>query len=131
MNLILFHFIEKKFHLISLRLLSFSVSFHFMKKNLILFHLMKIKSDSVSSHQKKISSHSDSDLEQNQIRTENSDSCDQSSCIVVSLYIQNLSQCLKQYIIYCFKCLHYQTARHVSYRALQLIIELSILFHTV
>ena len=53
------------------------------------------------------------------------------SCIVVSLYIQNLSQCLKQYIIYCFKCLHYQTARHVSYRALQLIVELSILFHTV
>src|SRR5204862_5489264 len=39
--------------------------------------------------------------------------------IVADLYIQNLSQCLKQYITHCFKCLHYQTARHTSYRALQ------------
>ena len=53
MNLILFHFTEKKFDFISLRLLSSSVSFHFMKKNLILSHLMKIKSDSVSFHWKK------------------------------------------------------------------------------
>src|SRR5207247_5749998 len=78
MNLILSHLTEKKFDLISLKLLSSSISSHFTKKNLILSHLMKIKSDSVSSHQKKISSHSDSDSEQNQIRTENSDSCSQS-----------------------------------------------------
>ena len=55
-----------------------------MKKNLILFHLTKKKSDSVSSHQKKtdsvsshqkkISFHSDSVSDQNQNRTENSDS---------------------------------------------------------
>ena len=51
--------------------------------------------------------------------------------IVADLYIQNLSWYLKQYITYCFKCLHYQTARHVSYKALQLIIEFSISFHTV
>ena len=51
--------------------------------------------------------------------------------IVADLYIQNLSWCLKQYITHCFKCLHYQTVRHVSYEALQLIIEFSILFHTV
>src|SRR5438034_11563216 len=78
MNLILFHFTEKKFDFISLKLLSSSVSSHLMKKNLILFHFMKIKSDSVSSHQKKISSHSDSDLKQNQIRMRNPDSCNQS-----------------------------------------------------
>ena len=58
-----------------------------MKKNPVLFHLMKKKSDfisfhqkktdSVSFHQKKISSHSDSDSEQDQIRTGNSGSCDQ------------------------------------------------------
>ena len=53
------------------------------------------------------------------------------SCIIINLYIQNLSQCLKQYITHCFKCLHYQTARHVSYRALQLIIELLISFHII
>src|SRR5436190_24049761 len=51
--------------------------------------------------------------------------------IVVDLYIQNLSQHLKQYITHCLKCLHYQTARHASYRALQLIIESSISFHIV
>src|SRR5436190_23226331 len=51
--------------------------------------------------------------------------------IVVDLYIQNLSQYLKQYITHCLKCLHYQTARHTSYEALQLIVEFSILFHTV
>ena len=49
--------------------------------------------------------------------------------IVVSLYIQNLSQHLKQYITHCFKCLHYQNVRHMSYRALQSIVELSISFH--
>src|SRR5436190_182725 len=53
------------------------------------------------------------------------------SCIIISLYIQNLSQHLKQYITHCFKCLHYQTARHASYEALYLIVELSISFHTV
>src|SRR5216117_960722 len=78
MNLVLSHLTEKKFDLISLRLLSSSVSSHLMKKNLILSHLMKIKSDSVSSHQKKILSHSDSDLKQNQTRMRNSDSCSQS-----------------------------------------------------
>src|SRR5436190_23435637 len=51
--------------------------------------------------------------------------------IIADLYIQNLSQCLKQYITHCFKCLHYQTARHVSYEDLQLIIELLISFHIV
>ena len=49
--------------------------------------------------------------------------------IVADLYIQNLSWCLKQYITHCFKCLHYQTVRHVSYKALQLIVELLISFH--
>ena len=78
MNLILSHFTEKKFDLISLRLLSSSVSSHLMKKNSVLFHLMKIKSDSVSFHWKKISFCPDSDLGQNWIRTENSDSCNQS-----------------------------------------------------
>src|SRR5947207_8424379 len=53
------------------------------------------------------------------------------SCIVIDLYIQNLLQYLKQYITHCLKCLHYQTARHASYEALQLIVELSISFHTV
>ena len=51
--------------------------------------------------------------------------------IVADLYIQNLFQCLKQYITYCFKCLYYQTAKHMLYRALQSIIEFSISFHTV
>ena len=51
--------------------------------------------------------------------------------IVADLYIQNLSWHLKQYITHCFKCLHYQTARHMSYRTLQSIIELSIFFHII
>ena len=51
--------------------------------------------------------------------------------IIADLYIQNFSQHLKQYITHCFKCLHYQTARHVSYEALQLIVEFLISFHTV
>ena len=51
--------------------------------------------------------------------------------IVADLYIQNLSQYLKQYIIHCFKCLHYQTVRHVSYKVLQSIVEFLISFHTV
>ena len=67
MNLILFHLTEKKFDFISLRLFSFSVSSHLMKK----------KSSSVSSHWKKISSCSDSDLGQNWTRTENPGSCNQ------------------------------------------------------
>ena len=53
------------------------------------------------------------------------------SYIIANLYIWNLSQCLKQYITHCFKCLHYQTARHASYEALQLIIELLISFHII
>ena len=51
--------------------------------------------------------------------------------IVADLYIWNLSWCLKQYITHCFKYLHYQIVRHMSYRALQLIVESSISFHTV
>src|SRR5437867_1219488 len=51
--------------------------------------------------------------------------------IVADLYIQNLSQHLKQYITHFFKCLHYQTARHASYRALQSIVEFSISFHII
>ena len=50
------------------------------------------------------------------------------SCIVIDLYIWNLSQHLKQYITHCLKCLHYQTARHVSYKVLQLIVESLISF---
>src|SRR5436190_8292119 len=53
------------------------------------------------------------------------------NCIVVNLYIQNLSQCLKQYITHCSKCLHYQIARHTLYEALYSIVELSISFYTV
>src|SRR5947207_13955477 len=53
------------------------------------------------------------------------------SCIVIDLYIQNLLQYLKQYITHCLKCLHYQTARHASYRVLQLIVEFLILFHII
>ena len=44
MNLVLFHLTEKKFEFISLKLLSFSVSFHLMKKNSVLFHLTEKKS---------------------------------------------------------------------------------------
>ena len=79
MNLILSHLIEKKFDLISLKLLSSSVSFHLTKKNPVLSHLMKIKSGSVSSHQKKILSCPDSDPGLNQTRMGNSGSCNQSS----------------------------------------------------
>ena len=53
------------------------------------------------------------------------------NCIVADLYIQNLSQHLKQYIIHCFKYLYYQIARHILYEALHSIIELLISFHTV
>src|SRR5436305_5490131 len=53
------------------------------------------------------------------------------SCIITDLYIQNLSQYLKQYITHCFKCLHYQIARYALYEALHLIVEFSISFHTV
>src|SRR5436190_2392167 len=55
----------------------------------------------------------------------------ESTAVFADLCIQNLSQHLKQYITHCFKCLHYQTARHVSYRALQLIVELPISFHII
>ena len=51
--------------------------------------------------------------------------------IIANLYIQNLLQHLKQYITYCLKYLHYQTARHTSYKVLQSIIELLILFHII
>src|SRR6266480_4945986 len=53
------------------------------------------------------------------------------SCIITDLYIQNLSQHLKQYITHCFKCLHYQTARHTLYEALHLIVEFLIFFHMI
>src|SRR5438034_1078842 len=102
------HSVSQRFSSVSLRLLSSSVSSHFMKKNSVLSHFMKKKSDSVSfykkkfssvsSHQKKsdsVSSHkkksdsvsfhqkkisfcSDSVLSQNQNETGNSDSCSQS-----------------------------------------------------
>src|SRR5436190_5203203 len=49
--------------------------------------------------------------------------------IVANLYIQNLSQCLKQYITHCLKCLYYQITRYMSYKILQLIIEFLISFH--
>ena len=52
-------------------------------------------------------------------------------CIVVNLYIWNLSWHLKQYITHYSKYLHYQTARHALYEALHSIIELLISFHTV
>src|SRR5947207_7457274 len=81
MNLILFHLTEKKFDLISLRLFSSSVSFHLMKKNLVLFHLMKIKSGSVSFHQKKISSRPGPDPGQDRTRTGNPGPCGQPTCI--------------------------------------------------
>ena len=77
MNLILSHSTEKKFGFISLRLLSSSVSSHLMKKNLVLSHLMKIKSDPVSSHQKKISSRPGPDPGQDQTRTGNPGPCGQ------------------------------------------------------
>jgi len=51
--------------------------------------------------------------------------------IVAELYIQNLSQWLKQYITHCSKCQNYQTMQHVLYEALQPIVELPISFHTV
>src|SRR5437762_7998310 len=89
MNLILSHLIEKKFDFISLRLLSFFVSSHLMKKNPVLSHFMKIKSDSVSFHQKKILFCSDFDSEQNEIRMENPGSCDQSSCCNIIIVIMN------------------------------------------
>ena len=47
MNLILFHLTEKKFDLISLRLLPPSVSSHLMKKNLVLSHPTEKKSHPV------------------------------------------------------------------------------------
>ena len=89
---------------------------------------MKIKPGSVSSHwkkiqfclisskknwfcfilQKKISSHSDSDSEQNQIRTENSDSCSQFNCqnialqfdIICSLILCVIWYCLHSFILF-------------------------------
>ena len=73
MNLILSHFTEKKFDFISLKLLSFSISFHLMKKKSDSVSSHQKKTDSVSSHQKKILSHSDSVSDQNQNETENSD----------------------------------------------------------
>ena len=51
--------------------------------------------------------------------------------IVVSLFIQNLSWWLSQYIIHCLQCQHYQIVQHWSYEILQLIIELLISFHTI
>ena len=51
--------------------------------------------------------------------------------IVVSLFIQNLSWWLSQYIIHCSQCQHYQIIQHQSYEILQLIIKSLISFHTV
>src|SRR5216117_868522 len=101
MNLILFHLTEKKFDLISLRLLSSSVSSHLMKKNLILSHLMKIKSDSVSSHQKKISSHSDSDSEQDWTRMRNPDSCNQPKYVILK---SNHDRYSAHHVCQCVNC---------------------------
>src|SRR5436190_1459294 len=47
------HPVSRRLDSVSLRLLLPPVSFHLMKKFLILFHLMKIKSDSVSFHKNK------------------------------------------------------------------------------
>ena len=77
MNLILSHLTKKKFDLISLKLFSSSVSSHLMKKNSVLSYLMKIKSDSVSSHQKKILSRPGPDPGQDWTRTGNPGSCGQ------------------------------------------------------
>ena len=38
--------------------------------------------------------------------------------IIVSLFIQNLSQQLSQYIIHCLQCQHYQIIQHQSYKIL-------------
>ena len=51
--------------------------------------------------------------------------------IVVSLFIWSLSWQLSQYIIHCLQCQHYQIIQHQSYRILQSVIRLLILFHTV
>ena len=72
------HSVSWRLSSVSLRLLLFFVSFHLMKKFPVLSHFMKIKSDSVSSHWKKISFCPDSDPGQNWTRMRNSDSCDQS-----------------------------------------------------
>src|SRR5437762_13067501 len=119
MNLVLSHLIEKKFNLISLKLLSSSVSSHFMKKNLILFHLMKIKSDSVSSHQKKILSCPDSDPGQNWTRMRNPGSCDQSS--QADLVNKHSLSCLACRIFLCSHMLAdvIQRAEHMLSHCLQ------------
>src|SRR5437762_5984788 len=105
MNLILSHLTEKKFDFISLRLLSSSVSSHLMKKNLVLSHLMKIKSDSVSFHQKKISSHPDSDSEQNWTRMRNPGSCGQSILDNLLLFF------LIKHEVYKVKLKHFQMSQ--------------------
>ena len=51
--------------------------------------------------------------------------------IIADLYIWNLSWCLKQYITHCLKCLYYQITRHMSYKALQSIVESLISFHII
>src|SRR5436190_23573986 len=51
--------------------------------------------------------------------------------IVVSIFIQNLSKKLTQYIIHCLQCLNCQIVQHCLYRVLQSVVESSISFHTV
>ena len=51
--------------------------------------------------------------------------------IVISLFIQSLSQWLSQYIIHCSQCQHYQIIWYWLYEILQFIVELLISFHTV
>ena len=78
-NLILSHLIKKESDSVSFHKIRIQFCLISWKMNLILSHFIEKKSDFISSHRKKISSHSDSDSEQNQIRTENSDSCSQSN----------------------------------------------------
>ena len=68
-------------HLIKTASVFCFISFHEKISGSVSSHENKIWFCFISS--KKISSHSDSDPGQNQIRTENSDSCDQSSCMRV------------------------------------------------
>ena len=51
--------------------------------------------------------------------------------IVASIFIQNLSKRLIQYIVHCSQYLNYQIIQHCFYRVLQSVIKSSISFHTV
>ena len=94
-NLILSHLIKKKSDSISFHKIRIQFCLISWKMNLILFHFTEKRFSSVSFHQKKILSHSDSDLEQNWIRTENPDSCSQSILTCLQLLTSDHSdQCL-------------------------------------